>query len=224
MKKILAILLAAVLILGLLSACGKTTDKDGKEETEKTEEVDGKAEGKEDADAKDGEKTSDTAEKTSEEGKKDEKPEASDEKTEKEEQPTAEAGDGTTITVESVTAAAGSSVTVPVKLSGNTGLAASIITIGYDSALTLTDAARGDALASMEFTPGGDLSANPINFVWDGIEAENSNGTLVNLTFTAPKTAGEYKISVTGDPGNFFDNDMKDIPVSFVAGTITVTE
>jgi len=202
MKKILAILLAAMLIVGLLSACGEAPAQNVETQPGTTAE---------------------TAETT-------EQPIETEEKTEVTDTPSADAGDAqaakgkTTFSVVSPTVEAGAeSVTVPVKISENAGLAGAFLTVQYDKALTLTDVKACGALGALTFTPGGDLSANPYNLLWDGQEADASNGDVVLLTFTVPKTAGEYKISLGGDPQSFYDNELKDVPVSFADGGITVT-
>ena len=55
------------------------------------------------------------------------------------------------------------------------------------------------------------------------LDGEKHVGDVAYLTFVVPKTAGAYTISLAGDPENFYDNDMKDVPVSCASGTVTVT-
>ena len=215
MKKILAILLAAVLILGLLTACGEksspNTETKPETSSETTEQPAADAEKPADAESKpetaaDGEAKPET-----------EKP-ADNAATE-----TAPAAGGMTVSVVSATVTPDDgSVTVPVKISGNTGLAGAFVSVSYDKALTLTGIKAGSALKSLTFTPGGDLTANPINILWDGQDADKTNGDIAYLTFVVPKTAGDYAVSITGDPASFYDNDLKDVPVSFASGTVTV--
>lgn len=203
MKKILALLLTAILILGLLSACGKAPAPESEAQpdaaVETTEqpaaETEEKSEGSASADAP----SAETAEAQTE-------------------------SDKMTVSVVSQTVEAGcESVTVPVKILGNTGLAGAFISVQYDKALTLTEVKAGDALGSLTCTPGGNLSANPYNLLWDGQAADASDGDIALLTFAVPKAAGEYKISLSGDPKSFYDNDLKDVPVFFADGGITVT-
>lgn len=206
MKKILAILLAAVLILGLLSACGEKTETKPETAAETTEAPAAEAE------------------------KPEEKPEAAPEaeaKPEAEKPADAAAGsataDGLIVSVVSATVTPDvGSVTVPVKIDGNTGLAGVMISVSYDKALTLTGAKVGTALKSLTFTPGGDLTANPFNLLWDGQEADATNGDIAYLTFIAPKTPGDYAITLTADAENVYDNDLKNVPVTFANGTVTV--
>lgn len=212
MKKILAILLAAVLILGLLSACGSAPAQEASGAPETASEA----------------QTGEAGQENAAKPENEEKPE-NDTKPEKEATPeTGAKADEDQIIPEGVvfyaksTVADTESVTVPVILSGNTGLAGSLIQITYDPALKLTDVKAGDALKSLTLTPGGDLSANPFNLLWDGQDADNTSGTIAYLTFSVPKEAGSYSISLSGAPGNFYDNDLNDVAVSFVEGFITV--
>ena len=198
MKKIFAILLAAMLIVGMLSACGE-------------------------APAQNTETKPDAVVETTEQP-------AIETETTQEETPAVDdaalqdAINKLTVSLVSPTVEAGTeSVTVPVKISANPGLAGAFVTVQYDEALKLTDVKAGGALGSLTFTPGGDLSANPFNLLWDGQDADTSNGDIALLTFELPKNAGEYKISLGGDPQSFYDNELKDVPVSFVDGGITVT-
>ena len=206
MKKILAVLLAAVLILGLLSACGSKAPAQEAETAAETSEAQTAPEGET--------KAEDAA-----------KPEGEAKPEEKETPESLEQSipGGVAFYAENTVVTAGtSSVTVPVKLSGNTGLAGALIAVKYDPALKLTDVKAGDALKSMSFTPGGDYAANPFNLLWDGQDADSTSGTIALLTFSVPKEAGQYSITLSGEKGNFYDNDLKDVSVSFVEGFVVV--
>ncbi|MBQ7985789.1 MAG: hypothetical protein IJ304_00805 [Clostridia bacterium] len=75
-------------------------------------------------------------------------------------------------------------ITVPVTISNNVGLTGLTLSVEYDSdILTLTGITRGEALTTLILTKPGDLSANPVNIVWDGTEADNSNGSMILLEF-----------------------------------------
>lgn len=130
---------------------------------------------------------------------------------------------GVTITAEAGTVdTASKTAVVTLSLAGNTGLAGALISVKYDSALKLTKIESGDALSSLTFTPGGDLAANPVNLLWDGQDADASNGKIAVLTFSMPERAGEYSVSLSGDAGNFFDNDMNDVAVALNGCSIRV--
>ena len=113
------------------------------------------------------------------------------------------------------------SVSVPVTLSGNTGIAGMTLIVSYAEGITLTGIATGEALTSLTYTKPGNMSANPLNLVWDGLEADTSNGVVATLTFEVPKTeAAEYEISVT--PDGVFDNNVNEVTISAVSCKITV--
>lgn len=112
-------------------------------------------------------------------------------------------------------------VSVPVTLSGNTGIAGMTLCVSYADGITLTDIALGEALASLTYTKPGNMAANPINLVWDGLDADTSNGVVATLTFEVPKAkTAEYKITVT--PDGVFDNNVNEVTVSAASGKITV--
>jgi len=131
----------------------------------------------------------------------------------------------TTLTVDSVNAEAGADVEVAIDLSGNeVGVLGMMISVSYDENLTLKNAVAGTALSSLDFTLGKDITANPINIAWDGVEADSTNGTIAVLTFTVPENAeGTYNINVSYEVGNIYDNDYEDIDVSVVNGKINVS-
>ncbi|MBQ7566620.1 MAG: hypothetical protein IJT18_05815 [Oscillospiraceae bacterium] len=127
------------------------------------------------------------------------------------------------IAVETVTVARGeTSVSVPIYLSDNPGVAGVRISVEYDNALVLTKIARGSALETLEFTPGGDLSANPIRMLWDGLENDSTNGELAVLTFLVPETAGEYGITLACEAGDFCNSATDDVTVALTNGAICV--
>lgn len=127
------------------------------------------------------------------------------------------------LTVESKTVDAGAqSVTVSVTLSGNAGLAGLLLAIRYDAALKLTKIEQGSALGTLVFTPGGNLSANPITLLWDGQDADASNGEIARLTFALPAGNGVYTVTPSLRPGDAYDDNLTDVAVTLLDGTITV--
>ena len=127
-----------------------------------------------------------------------------------------------TLTVGTVTAEAGKSITVPIDISGNTGICGAEIAVSYDKALTLTAVAKGTGWSSLTLTKPGDLIANPVNLIWDSTEADFSNGTVATLTFTAPKTSGTYSVSVSYENGDIVDGDINPVTVNIVNGAVKV--
>lgn len=134
---------------------------------------------------------------------------------------TAFAVEGTpTLTVDTVTAEAGKSVTVPIQLTGNTGMVGATIRITYDSKLTLTGITQGSALASLIMTKPKDLLENPFNLMWDGTDADTTDGIIASLTFAVPNEAGLFEISVACDSA--YDNELSLIEFATQDGGIMV--
>ena len=129
----------------------------------------------------------------------------------------------TTITVGKVSADAGDEIVVPVSISNNVGLTGLEIFISYDSdVLELKQGDSGEALAGLTFTNPGDITANPIKFLWDGIEADESNGCILLLKFKVADAAkiGDYAIDVTVRMA--CDNDVNEVEVATVNGKVSV--
>ncbi len=129
----------------------------------------------------------------------------------------------TTITVGNVNAKPGKEISVPVSISNNAVITGLTIEIRYDSnALTLQGAAKGEALGSMHMTKPGDMSANPVTFLWDNMKSDNSNGVILLLTFKVADEAveGEYEVGVTVKTA--CDSSMKDIETKVERGKVTV--
>lgn len=125
---------------------------------------------------------------------------------------------GTTITIGSVTAKPGESFTVPVIITGNTGICGATLTFDYSTSLALTNITKGDGFSSLAMTKPGSYSSGPFVLVWDGLEADTSNGVIAYLTFTAPKIEGSYGISVSFDDGDIVDGELKSVNVGLVQG------
>ena len=126
--------------------------------------------------------------------------------------------------VTDVNARAGSTVDVMVELENNPGIAGMVLNLAYDDKLKLVKATKGEALADMAFTEPGDYSANPVNLVWDAMEADSSNGHILTLTFEIPEDAEEreYEVNLSYKPGAICDNDMNNVDFAITNGVITV--
>ena len=132
------------------------------------------------------------------------------------------AADVPSVSVDNVTASEGATVDVSVKISDNTGICGATLKVQYDSRLTLTDISSGDAFSSMTFTKPGDLSANPVNLVWDSADADYTNGTIAVLSFKTPNAAGKYSVEVSYEEGGVVDGDLKPVLLNITNGNITV--
>ena len=116
--------------------------------------------------------------------------------------------ENTTISVDTVASNSGGSVDVPIWISGNTGICGATISINYDNGLTLTKITKGSALSSLAMTKPGNLTSKPFNLVWDGMEADSSNGIIATLTFTVPNVSGKYNIAVSYTEGDIVDGNL----------------
>lgn len=129
---------------------------------------------------------------------------------------------GIIMKVGTLAATANSVVKVPVSLSGNTGICGATVSVAYDSRLTLSNIEKGDALKSLTMTKPGNMNANPVNIVWDGMTADTSDGVVAYLTFTVPDAAGTYPITISYTDGDILDGDISPVDVKMLDGAITV--
>ena len=133
------------------------------------------------------------------------------------------AGTAPVVSADSVTAEAGATVDVPIRITGNTGILGAKITVQYAEGLTLTKISAGEAFAGLAMTKPGKLNDNPISIVWDGLDgAAEADGVIVVLTFQAPQRAGYYPITITTNSKDFVDNDLHPVAVETKAGAVTV--
>lgn len=134
----------------------------------------------------------------------------------------AAADDRPTLTVASVTAGEEEMIDVPVSIANNTGICGATILISYDSALALTAVNAGTALNHLVLTKPGSLIASPVKLLWDGVDADQSNGEIVILTFRKPEQDGIYAITASYKSGDIIDGDLNPVELDIVAGSITV--
>lgn len=130
-----------------------------------------------------------------------------------------------TITVGSISASAGETVTIPISIENNTGIAGATLTITYSPKLTLTNAVNGTAFSSFVFTHTEGLH-NPSNLMWDSQDGEVSeDGVIANLTFTVPSGArvgDRYEVKCTYRNGDIFNADWEDLEPVIIDGAIIV--
>lgn len=129
------------------------------------------------------------------------------------------------LVIADVEAEAGSIVRVTIDIQNNPGIIGAVLTLNYDSALTLINAEAGSAWNSLNFTPPS-IFSNSCNFVWDGITgADYGNGTILVLTFKLPDDADVgmvYNISVSYTYENIINADLETVYVEIEDGSITV--
>lgn len=131
-----------------------------------------------------------------------------------------------TISVESVTADAGATVDVNVKISGNPGIAGATFTLKYDEDLTLLNATSGTAFADLDYTQPGTFT-NPCNFTWDSEDAEaTADGVVLTLTFQVSENAEKNEklnVDVSYRFGDVFNNE-KDLTLDITNGNVVVLD
>ena len=130
-----------------------------------------------------------------------------------------------TIVIDNVRAEAGKTVRVTIDVQNNPGIIGAVLTLNYNSALTLVSAEAGSAWSTLNFTRPSSF-AGPCNFVWDGVEgADFSDGTIIVLTFELPEDAEEgavYEISASYTYGNMINADLEKVNMEIENGSITV--
>lgn len=129
------------------------------------------------------------------------------------------------VTVGSVQGAAGSTVTVPISLSGNPGIAAFRFKLHYDSNLLELVAVEFPKLLSSP-AAGGSLNANPYIISWFSATAssEEANGVFARLTFRikADAKAGSTAVSISYDQTDLCDSNFRDVVLATVSGTVGI--
>ena len=129
------------------------------------------------------------------------------------------------VTIANVVVKAGGIVDVTVEIKNNPGIIGAIISLTYDSDLTLIEAKAGKAWTKLDLTLPGQLNS-PCNFVWDAIsEEDDSNGSLIVLTFKVPEgvaTGTKYGITMSYQKGNIINSNYEDVELIINNGSITV--
>lgn len=130
------------------------------------------------------------------------------------------------VTVSDAKAKPGKTVTVKVDLSANKGISNMRLQMSYPEGFTLERIQRGGGLSTLFFTPPGKLTANPVNFLWDGTEADTSEGCILELTFRIADTVavGEYSVSLSYQKDDVLDGSLEGIDLALQSGTVSVVE
>lgn len=128
----------------------------------------------------------------------------------------------TALTVNQVKAEKNTNVDVPIRISNNTGICGVTLMVSYDEKLELVNVSRGEALSTLEMTKPGNYQTNPVKILWDGMEADNTNGEIVVLTFRTPNEEGVYPITVKYENGDIIDGQLTPVELDVTNGMITV--
>lgn len=133
------------------------------------------------------------------------------------------ANDTATITAASIAANAEDEIEIPITLENNPGIIALQLYIEYDEGLTLKSVTRGNALGSLNYTPSGTMDTFPFKILFDGLQNDSSNGTLVTLKFDIAENCNKnLNVSVYSNPGEVYNYALNDIDINFNSGTVTV--
>lgn len=135
----------------------------------------------------------------------------------------------TVISVESKWASVGSTVSVPVMITGNPGLLGASMELSYDEGLTLLSVEQGDAWSYMTMTNPG-VFASPCNFLWDAQDVPADvvqDGTIMTLVFRIEEDVAAnsaLKVSLSYHEGDVFDGNMESVALTLNDGKITVID
>ncbi len=133
----------------------------------------------------------------------------------------------TMFTTGAVTAKAGDTVTVPVEIKNNTGIAGFTLKIAADANLTLTGIAKGELLEKANSGLFVDnVKGGVIN--WTSDRNITGDGVLLKLTFTVADNApdGKYEISIAlkdEEASNCVDENGQALRAAFEAGSVLVS-
>ncbi len=130
-----------------------------------------------------------------------------------------------TIIVESCTAESGELVNMTVRIKNNPGILGALLTLSYNSKLTLTSVTSGEAFSSLTYTGPGKL-ANPCNFNWDAESGMvTDDGVILNLEFSVSPSAqpGEnLNVSLSYKNGDIYDENLNDVNINIANGYIII--
>lgn len=140
------------------------------------------------------------------------------------------------ITVDSVDATAGDTVSVNVRLANNPGIVSANINVAFDEGLTLVGASNGDVFPiTMSFIPPKQLSTvgritGNCNFAWQGADiadADIKDGVILTLRFEVDAEAeigDTYNITISARNNDIVDKNLQVIDLKPVTAKITVID
>ncbi len=131
-----------------------------------------------------------------------------------------------TMTVGTVEASPGSTVSVDVSIANNPGILGTTLQVDYDEGLTLTGGVQGEAFAGLTMTKPKDLTVKPCKFPFDGQDIDPSavkDGTVLTLVFdvSASATAGqELGVRLTCEQP--INGNLEVVDVTVVNGAVKI--
>lgn len=133
------------------------------------------------------------------------------------------------ISVESVSAAPGSTVQVAVSIKDNPGILGARLTFAFDDGLTLVGAENGEAFSMLTMTKPG-VFTSPCQFVWDGqelVDGDIKDGVILTLTFAVSASAASGKtqgIRVSYKASDIVDGSLNRVTLNTADGGVTVID
>jgi len=127
------------------------------------------------------------------------------------------------IIAENVTAKAGETVCIAVRITNNPGIAYAKLKIDYDSGLQLVSAEDQGVLKGT-YTTSNSVSTKPYVVQWMGAEDSKANGCIMILTFRVPENAaaGDYGISISCEEA--YNEEFADVSVAAATGVLRVSK
>ena len=136
-----------------------------------------------------------------------------------------DATDVPSLIIDKVTAGAGQTVEVKIRVVNNPGIAGALIRFDLDAGLQLMNATPGEAFSFLDYTPPGKFE-NTCKFSWDsefGMAVED--GTILTLTLKTPETANPgdmFNIHCAYNIGDIYNEELNDVDLEINSGSITI--
>ena len=131
-----------------------------------------------------------------------------------------------TVYAENITANAGDTVSIPVKISNNTGIAGFGINLTYDTAaLTPLSVNSDDSVFSNGLMNDTISSANTgvVSVIWSGSSNVTADGILFTITFKVNEEAtGSTVVGIDYDQRNTFDENIDDVALACSNTMLTI--
>ncbi len=120
----------------------------------------------------------------------------------------------------------GESVTVPLFITGNPGVAAMQLSLSFDDKISLSSVSAGADFADASIIKSPD-GVTPVRILWATTNAKQKDGELLLLSFAIPASveAGAYSVNVVCNSANDgSENTIAISPLSFTINVVALTE